>query len=191
MTQGRQFLIISLVKIMLEWIFCIARIIFQWLWQFGSGHWHNHCGWVFHETISCILQWNQHSNCWWEGRNWCKEMQYTVRKRKQNVGHSNWLVSRIVSCYPKSLFGMWVMHYVVHGIIVNIFLMRRQSCWKKSFGVWLLESAKCMAWIFQEGCMWEQTWNNESLSWFKKYTSVKWHGIRSLDSFDQHTCYTK
>ncbi len=59
------------MKIMSEWIFCIARIIFQWLWQFGSGRWHNHCGWVFHETISCNLQWNQHSN--WGGRNWCKE----------------------------------------------------------------------------------------------------------------------
>ncbi len=31
-TQGRQFLIISLVRIMSMWVFCIAQIIFQRLW---------------------------------------------------------------------------------------------------------------------------------------------------------------
>jgi hypothetical protein len=48
-----------------------------------------------------------------------------------------------------------------------------------------------MAWIFQEGCMWEETWSNKNLSWFKKFTFVKRHGIRSLDCLDWHACFTK
>ncbi len=51
-----------------------------------------------------------------------------------------------------SLFGMWVPHCVPHGIAINIFLVRKQHCWNKSFEVCPLRSAKSMAWIFQKGC---------------------------------------
>jgi hypothetical protein len=86
---------------------------------------------------------------------------------------------------------MWILWYVALRITINIFFMRRWHCWKKSFGVCSLKSAKLMAWIFQEDCMWEETWNNKSLSQFKKLTYVKQHGIRLLVCPYQHTCYTK
>jgi hypothetical protein len=41
-----------------------------------------------------------------EGEIGVKKKKYTFWKRKQNVGHFDQLVSRIVNCYPKSLFGM-------------------------------------------------------------------------------------
>jgi hypothetical protein len=70
-------------------------------------------------------------------------------------------------CCPRNMFRMWVPCYVAQEIVVNIFLVKRWH-WKKSFGVCLLKSAKCMAWIFQEGCMWEETCINESSPQFKK-----------------------
>jgi hypothetical protein len=41
-----------------------------------------------------------------------------------------------------------------HKIVVNIFLVRR-CYWEKRFRVYPLKIIEFMAWIFQEGCMWE------------------------------------
>jgi len=41
-----------------------------------------------------------------EGEICVKKKKYTFWKRKQNVGHFDQLVSKIVNYYPKSLFGM-------------------------------------------------------------------------------------
>jgi hypothetical protein len=63
----------------------------------------------------------------------------------------------------------YYLNNIAHKIIVNTFF-RRKRCWKKKFGVCLLKTTKhvAMAFIFQENCMWKETWNSEILSQFRK-----------------------
>ncbi len=134
MSQGKKFLMINLVRIMSKWIFCIAWIIFQPLWQFWSGYGANHCGWVLPKTTFHILQWSNIPIVDDEGKiGIVKKLLFRKRSKVLDIlialcqGLKNWC--------PRSLFEMWVSHCVAHKIVVNTFLMRRWHCWDKSFGV--------------------------------------------------------
>jgi hypothetical protein len=68
------------------------------------------------------------------------------------------------SFYLKNVFVMWMSHYVAHGIVVSIFFIKIPYYWDNSFGVYLLKTIELMVWIFQEGCIWNETWSDKNVS---------------------------